>query len=125
MALTALPASAALERRVRSTLRTPEEGDERITLVVVVCDQPDLLARPDLSKALARVIASGNGDVVVDLAEADFIDTASFFTLAAAARVLDRKGRRLTLRSPSKLATRVLKLFGLNDLIDGQDRSSL
>lgn len=72
---------------------------------------------------MARLIAGGTGDVVVDLAEAGFIDTASFFTLAAGARLLDGKGRKLTFRSPSNLATRVLNLFGLSDRIEGQGLS--
>jgi anti-anti-sigma regulatory factor len=96
---------------------------DRTPFIIVLRDQPDLFAYSDLSDALARLIASGSGDVVVDLAEADFIDTASFFTLAAVARLLDRSGRRLTFHSPSRLATRVLNLFGLSDRIDGEDRS--
>jgi anti-anti-sigma regulatory factor len=90
-------------------------------LVIVPRDQPDLFARSHLSDLLARLIAGDTGNVVVDLSEADFIDTASYFTLAAAARLLDRKDRQLTFRSPSNLATRVLNLFGLGDRIEGQD----
>jgi anti-anti-sigma regulatory factor len=110
----------AAERRIRPP---PEVDANRAPFVIVLRDQAELFARSDLSDALVRLIASGTGDVVVDLAEADSIDTASFFTLAAAARLLDRNGRRLTFRSPSKLATRVLNLFGLSDRIDGEDRS--
>ncbi|HET9732946.1 MAG TPA: STAS domain-containing protein [Acidimicrobiales bacterium] len=90
----------------------------------VLRDAPDLLTRDDLGDVWVREIALGTGDVVVDLADVDFIDTDSFFTLAATARWLDRKGRRLTFRSPSGLAMRVLDLFGLSDRIDGEDRSS-
>lgn len=118
MALRALPSSAAGDRRVRSTPKTSEVGADPTSCVVVLHDEPDLSARSDLSEVLARLIACGTGDVVVDLAHADFIDTPSFFTLAAAARLLDSKGRQLIFRSPSKLATRVLNLFGLSDRID-------
>lgn len=123
MALIALPSSAAAERRAQSTLTTPEVGADRTPLVVVLREEPGRRTRPDLSDVLARVIAGGTGNVVVDLAEADLIDTASFFTLAAAARLLNGKGRQMTFRSPSELAARVLNLFGLNNLIEGQDRS--
>ena len=120
MVLRALPSSAAGERRVRPP---PEVDADRTPFVIVLRDQPDLLARSDLSDALVRLIPGGTGDVVVDLAGADLIDTASFFTLAAAATWLDRNGRRLTFRSPSRLATRVLNLFGLSDRIDCEDPS--
>jgi anti-anti-sigma factor len=72
---------------------------------------------------LARVINSSTGDVVIDLAEATFIDTAAVRVLANGQRMLDRCGRKLTFRSPSPPAERVLELFGLADCIEQPRRS--
>jgi anti-anti-sigma regulatory factor len=67
---------------------------------------------------LSRVIASQSGDVVIDMAEAEFIDTATVRVLAVGQQLLADRGRRLTFRSPSRLTARVLHLFGLTDLIE-------
>jgi anti-anti-sigma factor len=123
VALRALPPSTVVESRVRSTPTTVKVADNRSPLVVVLRNTEEPFARSDLSEVLAGLIAGGTSDVVVDLGEVDFIDTSSFFTLAATARLLDRDGRQLSFRSPSRLATRVLKLFGLSDRIDSQDSS--
>ena len=63
------------------------------------------------------MIALRTGDVVIDLTESTFVDTAIVRDFADAQQLLDRQGRKLTFRSPSRLATRVLHLFGLADLI--------
>lgn len=97
--------------------RRPADGPAGATAVMVVLRDERL----ELADVLSRAVAAGAGDVVIDLAGVDVIETAEFFTLAAAARLLESDGRRLTLRWPSKLATRVLNLFGLTDLIDARD----
>jgi anti-anti-sigma regulatory factor len=61
------------------------------------------------------------GDVVVDLTEVEFIDIASVRVLDEARQVLWRESRGLTFRSPSKLATLVLGLFGLTNLIEASE----
>jgi anti-anti-sigma regulatory factor len=71
-----------------------------------------------LADVLSRVIAHGAGDVLIDLAPVTFIDTATVRSLATGQRLLDRTGRALTFRSPSRLAVRVLDLFGLTDRIE-------
>jgi anti-anti-sigma regulatory factor len=123
MARRALPSSAFVERRVGSASAPPEVAPGGTPIVFVLRDAPDLLAGGDLLDLLVREIAGGSGDVLVDLADVDFLDTDSFFALAATARFLDRKGRRLTFRSPSRLAIRVLDLFGLSDRVEGGHRS--
>ncbi len=64
------------------------------------------------------MIAARLGDVVIDLTDTDFIDTAISRTLADAQQMLDLQGRRVTFRSPSRLAARLLDLFGLSPLIE-------
>ncbi len=70
--------------------------------------------------ALARVIADNDGAIVVDLAETKFIDTGTARAFARASQFLGHRGRELTLRSPSRIAVRVLTLLGLSDLIEEQ-----
>jgi anti-anti-sigma factor len=71
-----------------------------------------------LTDVLSRVITLWSGDVVIDLADAEFIDSSTVGVLAAAQQSLDRQQRELTFRSPSRLAARVLQVFGLSDLIE-------
>jgi anti-anti-sigma factor len=120
MAHTVFPASARPAQGARSAL-TAVVGAEGTRTVVVVWGEADSSTTAVLSDALSRVIASQAGDVVIDLAEAEFIDTATVRVLAAALQLLDRQGRELTVRSPSRLAARVLDLFGLAYLVEARD----
>lgn len=88
--------------------------------VIALRGEADISTRRTLSDVLFEVIASRNGDVVIDLAETTFIDTAIVRTLANGQQLLDRQGNKLTFRSPSRLAARVLQVFGLADLIETQ-----
>ena len=113
-----------------ATILSPSEGDVRPAVmtsalyregartVIVVRGEADISNRRVLSEVLARVVASEAGDVVIDLAETTFIDTAAGRVLATGHQLLDRDGRKLTFRSPSRLAARVLDLFGLTDSIE-------
>jgi hypothetical protein len=58
--------------------------------------------------------------VVIDLAQATFIDTATGRVLATARQLLDDQDRRLTFRSAARLAAPVLHFFGLADLIEAE-----
>jgi anti-anti-sigma factor len=120
MAHTVFPASARTAQGARSVL-TAVVGTEGTRTVVVVRGEGDSSTTAVLSDALSRVIASQAGDVVIDLAEAEFIDTATVRVLAAGLQLLDRQGRKLTIRSPSRLAARVLDLFGLADLVEARE----
>jgi anti-anti-sigma factor len=94
---------------------------EGASTVVALRGEADLSTRAVLADALSRVVAFGDGDVVVDLAETAFIDSAGARTLAMAHQLLQRRDRALSFRSPSTKATQLLGLFGLTDLIDGRD----
>jgi anti-anti-sigma factor len=102
MALTVVPSSTRSAPTARSTGGTTvfEEGTGTL---VIVWGEVDFSTAPVLSEALSRVIVKRCGDVVIDLANLEFIDSASVRVLTACKRMLDREGRRLTLRSPSRL----------------------
>ena len=119
MADTVYPPSARTAHRSPSALTTVV-GAEGTRTVVVLRGEADSSTTAVLSDALSRVIASQGGDVGIDLAEAEFIDTATIRVLAVGLELLARQGRKLTVRSPSRLAARVLELFRLTDLIEAR-----
>ncbi len=85
--------------------------------VIAFRGEADVATLPVLTAALAGVIADHRSDVVVDLAETEFIDTATLRALLRAREVLNWGGRQLTLRSPSRIGCRMLAVFGLSDLV--------
>ena len=121
MAPTTFPPSADSARGIRYDLTTAVVYIEATRAVVDLRGEWDVSTRPVLSDQLSRVIAIGAGDVVIDLAEVTFIDTATVRALATAQHMLDRVGRRLTIRSPTRLANQVLHLFGLAELIETRE----
>ncbi len=91
---------------------------EGTATVVELCGDADQFTLPALVDVLIRVIADSDGTVIVDLSRIEFIDTSTVRALARASQFLDDRGRELTLRSPSKVALRVLMPFGLSRLIE-------
>lgn len=91
--------------------------------VVALRGEADRATLHIVRDALADVIAEGQGDVVVDLAQTDFIDTAALRTVLRARETLGGSGRLLTLRSPSRIAGRLLGVFGLGHLAGPQSSS--
>jgi anti-anti-sigma factor len=114
MAVTMLPPS---EGNVPSSPMIPVAHTEGTMTIVAIRGAADISTRRVLCDVLCQVIASGNGDVAIDLAQATSVDTAIARALATAQQLLDRQDRTLTLRSPSRLATRVLDVFGLTDIV--------
>jgi len=86
--------------------------------VVTLRGEADLFTLPVVVDVLVRVIADHDGPVIVDLADTEFIDTGTVRALARAWQFLNDRGRTLTLRSPSRVAVRVLGLLGLSHLIE-------
>lgn len=122
MVLTVRPPSARAAASRRFSLRTLVRTEGPQT-VVVLRGEADFSTTSVLSDALSRVIALCAGDVVIDFAELEFMDTATCRILVGARQLLDRQGRTLIVRSPSALASRVLHFFGLADLIDVAERA--
>jgi len=91
---------------------------EGTQIIVVLRGEADFSATLALSDILARGVSAGSGDVVIDLGGLDFIDTGAMRVLVAAKQRLQRLGRKLTLRSPSSVATRVLDVFGLATMVE-------
>lgn len=120
MAVTMRPSSTDADRQVRTGVVVPVVRVEGLRIVIVLRGDADVSARSVLCEVLSRVIGVGAGDVVVDLAEVNFIDTGFARVLATGQQLLARSDRRLTVRSPSRLAFKVLEMFGMTDLIEGR-----
>lgn len=100
---------------VSSTFR---EGD---ATVVEFWGDADIGTLSVVVAALDRVIAGRDGPVVVDLAGIGFIDTATVRAVIVAGSQLRDLGRRLQVRSPSRLARRMLTLSGFDHVIDERE----
>ena len=84
--------------------------------VVALRGEADRATLHVIRDALAGVIANAQGDVVVDLAQTEFMDSAALRVVLSARESLDGTGRHLSLRSPSRSAGRLLGVFGLGYL---------
>jgi anti-anti-sigma factor len=118
MALTIPPPAEETVPSVGSVPAIPLVHAERRGTVIALRGEADVSTRRALSDVLSRVIASRSGDVVIDLAQTTFIDTAIVRTLSEGRQLLVRQGNNLSFRSPSRLAARVLQVFGLTHLIE-------
>ena len=101
----------------RTVLAASAHADGEST-IVSLRGEADVFTLPVLLDVLNRVIADKHGPVIVDLADSDFIDTATVRALARAWRFLDDRGRVLTVRSPSAIAARLLTIFGLSHVVE-------
>lgn len=87
-------------------------ADTRV--VLVVRGELDRVTAPELGAVVDAVIDRGNVNVVVDLAECDFIDASGLRVIADGAFRADVWGGTLTVRSPSGVVGRLLELTGLD-----------
>lgn len=92
------------------------ESTEGDITVVALRGEADCATLHVVVDALSGVIADRVGDVVVDLAQTEFMDTAALRAVLRAREALAGTGRQLTLRSPSRSAGRLLGVFGLGHL---------
>jgi anti-anti-sigma factor len=91
------------------------DGDRIVLWLEGECDIATVF---ELDEALARVIRDDRADVTVDLSGVTFIGTVTIDALIQAGHVLGRQSRSLTVRSPSRCATRLLAFCGHSDLIE-------
>jgi len=89
-----------------------------VATVIALRGEADPATLPLVVDILARVIADDEGAVVIDLAQTEFIDTATVRAIGRAGQLLGDHGRQLTLRSPSRLAVQVLAFGGLSHLVE-------
>ena len=86
--------------------------------VVALAGELDTAALGVLIDTFDDAIARDESDVVVDLAGVDFIGAAWIGTLVRTRGELRAQDRELMVRSPSRVAHRLLDLCGLSSLIE-------
>jgi len=84
------------------------------TVIVEVRGELDCASAPQMEEVLDQLIAEGARNVVVDLAEATFVDTTGLGALLAGLRRMREHEGVLSLASPRPSARRVLELSGLD-----------
>ena len=81
--------------------------------IITLAGEHDLSTIDEDNAALTAAIASGDGDVVLDVSGVTFMSAATVGLIICARQVLECQSRSLTLQSPSKPAKRVLDLCGV------------
>jgi anti-anti-sigma factor len=112
--------SVADQPRVTVSERRDPADDSRCGLRVVISLEGELdsASLNSLVRQFDEAIAHADADVVVDLADVQFIGAAWIGTLVRSRAVLRAQDRDLTLRSPSRVVNRLLDLCGLSYLIE-------
>jgi anti-anti-sigma factor len=85
--------------------------------VVSLSGEHDIETLDELSEAMARGIAWGDAEVVVDLSGVEFMSAASAAVRVRGRDLLCMQSRELTVRSPSRSAHRLLEVCGLTGLV--------
>ena len=106
-----------IEIKPLATLAASESAEGRAT-VVELRGEGDLSTLPVIVGALVRAISDHDGPVIVDLAGLTFVDTGAVRAFGRAWKFLDDRGRTLVLRSPSRLALRIITLLGISHLVE-------
>ncbi len=88
------------------------------TFVVSLHGEFDLFTAPELSRDFAEVLDRGPRVVVVDLANATFVDSTTLGVLIEARHELVGRGGRMVLTSSSDVLRRVLEQTGIDSLFD-------
>jgi len=94
-----------------------EEGRAGRT-VIWLRGEHDTSTAMALVELMTRVIALDHADVVLDLSDVQFMDSTTVRIIIRARKFLQQRSRRLSVRSPSTFARRVLAICGLEELID-------
>ncbi len=86
-------------------------------IVVGVSGELDMSTAAQLGDVLAVVVDPSQANIVLDLAELEFIDAAGLRVIAATSTRLHESGRMLRLRSVPAMTNRVLTLTGMDKLV--------
>jgi anti-anti-sigma factor len=86
-------------------------------VILAVRGELDGVNAPELGRIMATMVAGGHRQVMLDLAECDFIDPAGLLVIAGGAEHLDSQGGRLAIRSPSSVVRRLLNLVIPSELV--------
>ena len=105
---------------VRPSINAPRVSRHGNRTVLWLEGEHDMATVAVMSDVLAAAIASDDADVIVDLSGVTFIGAATFGALIVGRNLLAQQSRRMTVRSPSAYAQRLLELFELTDLVESE-----
>jgi anti-anti-sigma factor len=108
----------SVANRPRVTVSKPHESLQAAHTLVALRGELDAAALSTLVETFDDAIAQDNSDVVVDLAEVEFIGAAWIGTLVRSHADLRAQDREFTVRAPSRVVHRLLDLCGLSYLIE-------
>ena len=86
--------------------------------VIAARGEIDQVSARLVADALRRATLAGDGDVVLDMSETNFIDSAGISTLLNGLRRLTRQRRKLIVVCPPGPPRRVFETLGLIDTFD-------
>jgi anti-anti-sigma factor len=121
--VTALSPRYTVTNPPRVIVSKPVEADDAMSTVVALGGELDAAALNALLQTFDDAIAQDDSDVVVDLADVEFIGAAWIGTLVRSRSRLQAQDRELTVRSPSRVVLRLLDLCGLSYLIEPTGRT--
>lgn len=93
------------------TVSTHEQDNKT---VVSVAGEVDVSNAGDLRDALNAVLASGEGDIEVELSNVPYIDSTGIGVLVGAAHRSADAGRAFAVRNPQRNVARVLAMLGVD-----------
>ena len=94
--------------------------------VIAARGEIDQVSARHVADALRRATLDGEGDVVLDMSETNFIDSAGISTLLNGLRRLTRLRRRLIIVCPHGAPRRVFEILGLVgtfELVESRDEA--
>ena len=81
--------------------------------VIAVHGEIDLASGPDLKACIELVIDATEGDILVDLADVDYIDSTGLHILLEAHERVAQTGRHVSVQNPSPQVLRLLDICGV------------
>ena len=93
-------------------------GGDADRTVISLRGEHDMATTAEVIAALARAIAVDDADLVIDLSGVEFMGAATIGIIVRTRDFLRSRSRVLTLRSPDRLARRVIDICGLAELVD-------
>ena len=106
-----------------STSFTCEVVPERQRVRVVPAGELDLETTPELDRTVRELLASGFGQILVDLAGVEFIDSTGVHVLLALSAEADARGCRIALRPGPPAVQRIFELTGTRPLLPFESKA--
>jgi anti-sigma B factor antagonist len=94
-----------------------EAGATGDQTTIIVGGDLDMCAAPAIRDALRRAIDGGSAQVIVDLADATFVDSTAIGALLEASSRLGERGGRLRLICTNRNVLRTIEIAGLDRYI--------